>query len=426
MSNRQSRRLAAAVTARQTDTVLSREDFAQTARDFLDRHAKLLDRSPGAWGEGPDAVGAYQVKSQTQDRAELAGARSWRRLKFDAGFGWISGPTTYGGRDLPLAYERDYQALEADYDLPPQTMFGASIGIIATTILGHGPEWMKARYLAAIHRGDVLASQLLSEPEAGSDLAAARTRAQRDGDEWVLDGQKVWSSKAHHADLGLLLTRSNPDAAKHRGLTVFLLPMHSPGVDVRPLRQMTGGAEFNEVFLTGVRISDEYRIGAVDDGWSVITTTLGNERAAIGAGGAGYGGVGLAGLVPPERVAQMLRHFGLDVDPVCRQDFARLVTGYEINRFTALRTAAAIEAGGRPGPWTSTAKLFLAAHLNRSASFVARILGPRICANGGEWGTYAWKQVLLGVPGTRIGGGTDEILRNTIAEKVLGLPRDPR
>jgi alkylation response protein AidB-like acyl-CoA dehydrogenase len=363
------------------------------------------------------------VKTPAQDHHEVDAARAWRRAKYAAGFGWITGPEQYGGRALPVAYERDFQQLEAGFDVPAQTAFGSSVGIIAPTILEHGPDWMKAEYLPAIHRGDLLACQLLSEPEAGSDLAAVRTRATRDGDQWVVTGQKVWSSKAHLADFGLLLARTDPDGARHHNLTTFLLPMTLPGVDVRPLRQMTGGADFNETFLDDVRLDDRYRIGTIDDGWRVIRTALGNERAAIGAGGAGYGGVGLAGLAPPDRLAQMLRHFGLDGDAVHRQDFARVVTGYEIARYTTLRTAAAIEAGREPGPWTATAKLALGAHLNRTAGIVARVLGPRITADSGEWGTYAWVQLLLGAPGVRIGGGTDEILRNTIAEKVLGLPR---
>jgi alkylation response protein AidB-like acyl-CoA dehydrogenase len=175
-----------------------------------------------------------------------------------------------------------------------------------------------------------------------------------------------------------------------------------------------------------VSLPDRFRIGGVHRGWMVIRTALGNERAAIGAGGAGYGGAGLAGLAPPERIVQMARHFALEGDPVCRQDIARVYTGYEIARYTALRTAAVLESGGQLGPWTATAKLHLSSHMNWAASFIARILGPRICADSGEWGTFAWGQLLLGVVGMRIGGGTDEMLRNTIAEKVLGLPREPR
>jgi alkylation response protein AidB-like acyl-CoA dehydrogenase len=405
--------------------VISRGEFQHQARAFLDAHLRPVDRTIGAWGQGSDRVGAYQVKSADDEAREVDTARGWRQAKFDAGFGWISGPVEHGGRGLPLTYERDFLALEAQYDTPPQTMFGAGVGIVAPTIEAHGPVWMKERYLRAIHRGDIIASQLLSEPEAGSDLAAVRTRAVRDGDQWVIDGQKVWSSKAHLAEVGLLLARTDPDAPKHAGLTAYLLPLALDGVEVRPLRQMTGGADFNEVFLTGVRLGDDHRLGAVNGGWPVVRTTLGNERAAIGAGGAGYGGAGLAGLAPPERIAQMLEHLGLGDDPVLRQGFARVVTGYEIARYTALRTAAAIEAGQEPGPWTATAKLHLTAHLNRTANFIGTVLGPRFVADSGEWGTYAWTQLLLGVVGTRIGGGTDEILRNTIAERVLGLPRDP-
>jgi acyl-CoA dehydrogenase len=402
------------------------EDFRADAQRFLEERAPPLDLSVSGWGEGPDAIGAYQIKTPEQDRAELDTARSWQRAKFDAGFGWICGPLQYGGRALPPRYERAFQQLEAGYTVPPQTMLGGSLGIVGPTILAHGPEWMRRDYLKAIHRGDLVGCQLLSEPEAGSDLASVRTRGVRDGDSWLIDGQKVWSSKAKHAEVGLLLARTDADAPKHRGLTTFLLPMGSPGVDVRPLRQMTGGADFNEVFLSGVAVPDRFRIGAVNEGWTVIRTALGNERAAIGAGGAGYGGAGLAGLAPPERIVQMARHFGADADARCRQEIARAYTGYEIARYTALRTAAVLEAGGQLGPWTATAKLHLSSHMNRTAGLIARILGPRICADSGEWGTYAWMQLLLGVVGMRIGGGTDEILRNTIAEKVLGLPREPR
>jgi alkylation response protein AidB-like acyl-CoA dehydrogenase len=402
------------------------DEFRAQAREFLDERTRPLDRSLGAWGDGPDTVGAFQVKAPDQDRAELEAARAWQRTKFDAGFGWIAGPSRYGGGGLPAQYERAFQQLEAGYAVPPQTMLGASLGIVGPTVVTHGPEWMKAGYLRGLYRGDILGCQLFSEPEAGSDLAAVATRARIDGSEWRIDGQKVWNSKAKYAEVGLLLARSDPDAAKHHGLTTFLLPMSSDGVDVRPLRQMTGGADFNEVFLTGVRLADRFRIGEPNQGWSVVRTALGNERAAIGAGGAGYGGAGLAGLAPPARILQMARHFGVDGDPICRQDLARLYTGYEIARYTALRTAAVVESGGELGPWTSTSKLHLSNHLNWAASFVGRVLGPRICADTGEWGTYAWKQLLLGVVGMRIGGGTDEILRNTIAEKVLELPREPR
>ncbi|MEO8697532.1 MAG: acyl-CoA dehydrogenase family protein [Acidimicrobiales bacterium] len=401
----------------------SLDEFRDEARAFLDAHAELVDRSIGRWGEGSDAVGAYQVRDAEHDRAEIGRAREWRRTKYDGGFGWISGPRRYGGRELSRQHERAFLELESRYDVPAQTAFGSGIGIVAPTILEHGPEWMKDEYLAPIHRGDVITCQFLSEPDAGSDLAAVRTRAEADGDDWVITGQKVWSSNAHHAAVGLLLARTNQEASKHQSLTTFLLPTHLPGIEMQPLRQMTGGAEFNQVFFSEVRLPDRYRLGAVDAGWPVIRTTLGNERAAIGAGGSGYGGAGLAGLLPPERIAQMMRHYGVDRDPLVRQGFAQLYTGYELARYTALRTAAAIEAGQPPGPWTATAKLALATHMNRSASFVAQVLGPRICADSGEWGTYAWLQLLLGVVGMRIGGGTDEILRNTVAEKVLGLPR---
>jgi alkylation response protein AidB-like acyl-CoA dehydrogenase len=197
--------------------------------------------------------------------------------------------------------------------------------------------------------------------------------------------------------------------------------MHAPGVEIRPLRQMTGGASFNEVFFNEVRVPDDHRLGDVNEGWRVALTTLMNERASIGAGGAG-GGMGLANST---RLVEMLRHFGLDKDPVYRDELMKLHTAYAVAKYTNQRAMDRIKSGELPGPEMSIAKLALTQNMWRTAQFVAQVLGPRITANTGEWGTYSWSGFVLGIPGMRIAGGSDEVMRNVVAERVLGMPKDP-
>jgi acyl-CoA dehydrogenase len=292
---------------------------------------------------------------------------------------------------------------------------------VAPTIAAHARPEVAARYIAPLHRGDVIACQLFSEPGAGSDLASLSMRAERDGDSWVLNGQKVWTSNAHHAHIGEVICRSDPDAPKHAGMTAFLVDMSAPGVEVRPLRQMTGGAGFNEVFFTDVRVPDDHRLGEVGGGWGVAVTTLMNERASIGDG------MGLGrGPGPFERLIALTREMGAADDPITRDRLARLWSQHKVNGWTARRAQAAMKATGVPGPEMSVLKLAGTLHLLDIADYTAAVLGPRVCADTGEWGTFAWSTLVCGVPGARLGGGTDEILRNVIGERVLGLPREPR
>ena len=277
----------------------------------------------------------------------------------------------------------------------------------------------KERYLRSLYRGDIVACQLFSEPGAGSDLASLQTRAERDGDEWVITGQKVWTSGAQYSDIGEIIARSDPDLPKHKGLTGFLVDMKAPGVEVRPLRQMTGGASFNEVFFTEVRVPDDHRLGDVNNGWAVALTTLMNERAAIGAGGGGGGG----GLLT--RAIAMAKAFGVTDDPLVRQRLADLVVRSRVAQYTNQRALDKIRAGQTPGPELSIAKLAGTQQSVRLAEFVAGVLGPKLTADTGEWGTYAWTQLVLGTPGMRIAGGSDEVMRNIVGERVLGLPKDP-
>ncbi|MYH71943.1 MAG: acyl-CoA dehydrogenase, partial [Acidimicrobiia bacterium] len=219
------------------------DEFAAEAQAFLDANAERAVRDEFTWGIGSDEITVYAEKSPAEEEAAVVAAKLWRAKMWEAGLGWITGPPEYGGRGLDPLYERVYLDLEAGYRVPSQTMFGSSLGVVAPTILAHGSDWLKEQYLARLHQGEVLACQLLSEPGAGSDLASLSTRATADGDQWVINGQKVWSSRAHFSDIGLLLARTDTDAPKHQGITAFIYPLDTPGTEVRPLRQMTGGAE---------------------------------------------------------------------------------------------------------------------------------------------------------------------------------------
>ncbi|HEX9316708.1 MAG TPA: acyl-CoA dehydrogenase family protein, partial [Actinomycetota bacterium] len=234
--------------------MITKDEFRAEASAFLEANAKRRLKVSQAWGEGSDEVGILPERTPEEDLRVLAEAKEWRAKAFDAGFGWITGPEAYGGRGLPREYDRVWQGLENDYDVPGIGPFGIGLGMVAPTIQAHAIEDVRRQYLAPLYRGDVVACQLFSEPVAGSDLAGIQTRAMRDGDEWVLNGQKVWTSGAHYSDIGEIITRTAtyPDS-RHRGLTMFLVDMKAPGVEVRPLRQMTGGAAFNEVFFTDVR-----------------------------------------------------------------------------------------------------------------------------------------------------------------------------
>jgi alkylation response protein AidB-like acyl-CoA dehydrogenase len=397
---------------------ITEDAFDEEALEFLNANADLKVEEKTGWGEGQDKVGLFAEKDRQQEQAEVEEAKKWRQSVFDAGFGWITGPSRYGGRELPSAYERRWQTLQAQYDVPSGAPFGIGLGMVAPTILAHATDPVKERYLRPLYRGEIVACQLFSEPAAGSDLASLQTRAQRDGDEWLVTGQKVWTSGAQYSDIGEIICRTDPDAPKHKGLTGFVVDMHAPGVEVRPLRQMTGGASFNEVFFTDVRVPDDHRLGDVNEGWTVALTTLMNERAAIGGGGAG-GAVGTARLI------ELLKHLGKDQDPILRQQMADIWIHANVSRYTNLRAMEKIKAGQLPGPEMSIAKLTLTNNMRRICDFVSLALGPKLIADSGEWGTFAWAELVLGVPGMRVAGGTDEVMHNIIGERVLGLPKEP-
>jgi acyl-CoA dehydrogenase len=400
------------------------DEFRDEVTAFLDANAERRAEVKGdqkfVWGEGEDDVAILEEKSREVELAELAEAKVWKAKRYDAGFGWITGPTQYGGRELPVAYERAYTSLESNYQIPSQSHFGIGLGMVAPTILAHATEKVKDLYLAKLYRGDLVASQLFSEPGAGSDLAGLQTKAVKDGDEWIVNGQKVWTSGAHYSDIGEVICRTDPDQPKHRGLTGFVVDLKGPGVEIRPLRQMTGGASFNEVFFTDVRIPDDHRLGDVGQGWAVALTTLMNERASIGAGSGSGMGLGNA-----SRLIEMVRHFGLDEDPLTRGELARLYENLQVAKWNNQRAMDKIKSGQAPGPEMSIAKMALTRNMQMTGDFISKVLGPKMVADTGEWGTYAWGKFVLGTPGMRVAGGTDEVLRNIVSERVLGLPKEP-
>ena len=404
--------------------------FARQARQFLDAHAaRAGQRAAFRWGEGDDSVAYFSADPPEVEERKLAAARDWQRTRYEHGFGWISGPPEYGGQGLSPVHELLYDAVEADYDVPDTgTLSVVGLGMIGPTILAHGQPAIKDRYLPALYRGDVIACQLFSEPEAGSDLASLATRAipvpgdgPPGGGEWILDGQKVWTSVAQHSQLGMALCRTDPDAPKHQGITAFLVDMGAPGVDVRPLRQMTGGADFNEVFLTGVRVPDDHRLGEVNGGWRVALTTLMNERATVGSEGSGPAAAALS----PERLSALMRATWTWDDRALRRDLSQLLADSMAAGHLNARAFRRMQAGVAPGPEMSVAKLMHAQNLTRAAQFVSHVLGPRIIADTGAWGSYAWAELLLATPALRILGGTEEIMKNILAERVLGLPKEP-
>lgn len=401
------------------------EQFRAEARAWLSAHARpraaAVDPASAEWGVGSDDVAVFHNLAEDVERDRLLECRRWQQAKFDAGYAMINWPEALGGRGLPNSYLRAYNNEEARFEVPnggelPPT----SMGLIATTVAAFGTPEQQQRFIRPLMRQDEWGCQLFSEPSAGSDLASLTTRAVADGDQWVLDGQKVWTSGARFAQWGLAITRTDTSVPKHRGLTAFMVPLGAPGVEIRPIRQMSGGANFNEVFLTGVRLADDLRLGAVGDGWRVALTCLGFERDHSGGGGGGHVGGGY------HQVLMAARHFGLTDDRLVRQMLADVYLHHRVAQFTNRRAAARLKAGQTPGPEGSLGKLMWTANMSRVSDAIGRILGPRLVADTGEWGTWAWGEHVLGAPGYKIAGGSDEIQRNIIGERVLGLAAEPR
>jgi alkylation response protein AidB-like acyl-CoA dehydrogenase len=397
------------------------EAFQREARAWLESELpRRTDDVAVEWGQGPDAVPLFHSLSAEDERALVDALRAWHQRKADAGFNAIDWAEEFGGRGLTVDHARAFAREERDFVTPAgHESVGITRELVAPTIRAWGTADQQARFLRPMLRTDEMWCQLYSEPSAGSDLAGVATRAERDGDQWVITGQKVWTSGAQYADWGYVLCRTDPDVPKHRGLTAFIVPMRAAGVEVRPLRQMTGGASFNEVFFDGLRVGDEALLGDVGGGWRVAMTTLGFERVA----GSGEGGDLLRRW---RRLVAVARHRGRARDPVLRQRLAALYTHARAQEFTLARVSQALETGATPGPESSIGKLFASEGLQLVTEVASLLLGPSLAANTGEWGTFAWGEHITGLPGSRIAGGTDEVQRNIIGERVLGLPGEPR
>jgi alkylation response protein AidB-like acyl-CoA dehydrogenase len=398
------------------------DQFRVDATTFLDANCKKREAQQARkWGEGSDKVAVFEEKSAEAEKRDVEVSKAFRQKMFDAGFGWITGPTQYGGSGLPGAYQRAYDEVASNYATPNMGPFTIGLGMVAPTFLAHGSDTAKDLYLRRMWRGEIVGCQLFSEPGAGSDLASLQAKAERDGDEWIITGQKVWTTGAQFSDVGEVICRTDANLPKHKGLTGFIVDMHAPGVEIRPLRQMTGGASFNEVFFNEVRVPDDHRLGDVNQGWTVALTTLMNERASIGGGG----GSSRGSATDIHFLAQMLEAMGKGDDLVLRDELVRIHINGEVARFNAMRGTAKLKAGQLPGPEMSTGKLAIATQMRRVSDFVSTALGAKIIANSGEWGTYGWADYVLGAPGMRIAGGSDEVMRNILGERVLGLPKDP-
>ena len=321
--------------------------FRDEARAWLGQQAPrqpITDRAGDRpWGVGSDSVAVFPTCPPDEERDRVKAAAEWQRLKFDAGYGAITWPEEYGGAGLAPAFDAAFRAEERRFVTPePTELFPVTIGLVAPTIAAHGSDDQKRRFIRPLLRTDLLACQLFSEPGAGSDLASLSCRAERDGRGWVLNGQKVWSSGATLARYGEAICRTDPSLPRHEGMTAFLVPLDADGVEVRPIRQMTGGASFNEIFLSDVRIPEDLRLGKVGDGWRVALTTLGFERSGGSQHGSPGGSFG--------RLVALARRAGVSEDPAIRQELVTAFTGTRLLAFVNDRVRGGARAGQPPGP----------------------------------------------------------------------------
>lgn len=389
------------------------EEFTARAREFLDASAEPAPDRATHWGEGSDDVGLFDNTADHAGSPAVLAARTWQATKFAAGYGWLTGPSDLGGADLPIEHDVAFSRLEDRYAIPDPTILSVGLHMVRPTVARWAQPGVREEVGRGLASADVVGCQLFSEPEA--DLAGIRTTARRDGDGWVVDGQKIWTSHGHLSDIGLLLARSDPAGARYRNLTMFLVDMTAPGVDARPIRQATGAVGFSEVFFDGVRIPDSHRLGPVGEGWQVAVSTLMNERLSIGSGRSNRT-VDLALLM------ELVRRHG-DGSALTRDLAARAYTAQRLSERFAASCAEEVLDGGSPGPRFSIGKVLLVESLNRTAELVDHVLGGRSVADTTEWGTYAWHLVGLEIPAYSVGGGSDEIQRNIVAERVLGLPK---
>ena len=349
--------------------------------------------------------------------AHAAKCRVWQRVLYDGGWGGLTWPTMYGGRGLTHVQASIFGEEVGRTEINTG-VFTVAAGMVGPTLIAHGTPEQQQRFLGPILRGEELWCQLFSEPNAGSDLASLQTKAVLDGDTWIVNGQKVWTSFGQLCDWGILLTRTSNEGARQAGITYLLVDMRTPGIEVRPITQINGVKHFNEVFLTDVRIPKENILGEVNGGWRIANTTLTSERGAIGGG---------SGAWTVDHIINIARQMGVADDPVIRQRLVAAFMRAQILQYTGYRLKTAMSNLTMPGPEALTMKLAMAIHWKASTELAVEMLGAGGMLYGGdayEGGT--WQHYMLNQYAIRIGGGTDEIQRNIIAERGLGLPKDAK
>ena len=393
-------------------------DFDDTAEEAAFRagaRAWLAENAIPKGAPGDFSAGHFSGHIDADEYSKRC--RWWQGQLFEGGWAGISWPKAFGGRGGKPIEEAIFGEEQAKWGVSAG-IFAVAHGMVGPTLMQHGSREQQARYLAPMLRGEELWCQLFSEPDAGSDLASLSTRAVRDGDEFVVNGQKVWTSNAQSSEWGILIARTDPDGPRHSSITYFVVDMRTPGIDVRPLRQMNGEAHFNEVFLNDVRIPAENVVGEVNDGWKVAVTTLSNERVTIAGG---------SGISDPDRVLGLARSQGLDRDPIFRQRFVSVWTRNEIIRYLRMRSRTALSQGRRPGPEASIMKLAYAQYVKQLGALAVEMQGPYGSLEHPDAPLDGvLQQKFINAVQSSIGGGTDEIQRNIVGERVLGLPREPR
>jgi alkylation response protein AidB-like acyl-CoA dehydrogenase len=372
--------------------------FRAEARAFLDEHA-------------PESSGGDYFDDQVDSEHFLEEAKAWQKTLYEHGWAALTWPREYGGRGLGPIEQIIWGQELARVGLGA-SLFVVGIGMAGPTIIAHGSEEQKQRYLAPMLKGDEIWCQLFSEPGAGSDLAAVAARAVREGDDWIVTGQKTWCSGAHYAGFGILMARSDPSLPKHKGISYFLVDMQAAGIENRPLREMTGASHFNEVFLDQVRVPDANRLGPEGGGWGVAMTTLMNERMAMGS---------FEGLSSFENLIEHALANRERLDSRMRDELARLYTWVRTLELLNARVVTKLGRGEMPSAESSVLKVLIARILTKTAELGVDLLGPGVLERRGRW-----QNQFLGAPSIHIAGGTDEIQKNVAAERVLGLPREPR
>ena len=385
--------------------------FRAEARAFLEANCK------------PKAAENDRMNRSLNPAEYMKAAKAYQKKKAEAGFAGITWAKEQGGRGLPPIFSVIFNQEEAKFDAPAG-VFAIGLGMCVPTVIAFSDEATKDRYVAKALRGEEIWCQLFSEPGAGSDVAASKTKAVRDGDDWVVNGQKVWTTGAHFSDFGILLVRTNPDVEKHKGLTMFIVDMKAKGVEARPIHQMSGGRDFNEVYFTDVRIPDKNRLGDPGMGWNVALVTRMNERLAVG----GSYGPDYKEILAFAKSINSPTGGALIQDEAFRMKLADWIVRAEGYKLAKFRTMTALSRGQTPGPESSIGKVINANHLMDICNTAIESMDHYGIISDGALTPMeaAFQQSYMWAPGLRIAGGTDEILKNIIAERVLGLPQDVR